>query len=49
MLQDCGVTVLFGLPAIQLRRHQSVQSAAARLISGLRLMEYLSDALINLL
>ena len=40
--------LLFGLPANQIRRLQSVQNAAARLIFNLRRSEHISDALINL-
>ena len=40
--------LLFALPANQIRRLQSVQNAAARLIFNLRRSEHISDALINL-
>ena len=40
--------LLSGLPANQIRRLQSVQNAAARLIFNLRRSEHISDALINL-
>ena len=40
--------LLFGLPANQIRRLQSVQNAAARLIFNLRRSEHISDALVNL-
>ena len=45
---DCGNAVLYGLPAVQLRRLQSVQNAAARLIFGLRRTAHITDALICL-
>jgi ribonuclease P/MRP protein subunit RPP40 len=41
-------SVLFGLPAIQIRRLQAVQNAAARLVFGIRRSEHISDALISL-
>jgi hypothetical protein len=41
-------SLLFGLPAIQISRLQSVQNAAARLIFNLRRSEHISDALIFL-
>jgi hypothetical protein len=41
-------SVLFGLPAIQIRRLQAVQNAAARLVFGIRRSEHISDALINM-
>jgi hypothetical protein len=40
-------SVLFGLPAIQIRRLQAVQNAAARLVFGIRRSEHISDALIQ--
>jgi len=45
---DYGNAVLYGLPAVQLRRLQSVQNAAARLIFGLKRSDHLTDALICL-
>ena len=45
---DYGNAVLYGLPAVQLRRLQSVQNAAARLIFGLRRTAHITDALICL-
>jgi hypothetical protein len=41
-------SVLFGLPAVQLRRLQSVQNSSARLIFNLRRSAHISDALICL-
>jgi hypothetical protein len=41
-------SVFFGLPAVQLRRLQSVQNSAARLIFNLRRSAHISDALICL-
>ena len=41
-------SVLFGLPAIQIRRLQAVQNAAARLVFGIRRSEHISDALISM-
>ena len=41
-------SVAFGLPALQLRRLQAVQNAAARLIFNLRRTEHISDALMCL-
>jgi hypothetical protein len=41
-------SVLFGLPAIQIRRLQAVQNAAARLVFGIRRSEHITDALIDL-
>ena len=40
--------MLYGLPAVQLRRLQSVQNAAARLVFNLRRSDSISDALICL-
>lgn len=40
--------VLFGLPAVQMRRLQSVQNAAARLIFNLRRYDHITDALVSL-
>ena len=40
--------VLIGLPAYLLRRVQSVQNAAARLIFRLRRSDHITDALLNL-
>jgi hypothetical protein len=41
-------SVAFGLPAVQIRRLQAVQNAAARLIFNLRRTEHISDALMCL-
>ena len=41
-------SVAFGLPALHLRRLQSVQNAAARIIFNLRRTEHISDALMCL-
>jgi hypothetical protein len=41
-------SVFFGLPAVQLRRLQSVQNSSARLIFNLRRSAHISDALICL-
>ncbi len=41
-------SVAFGLPAVHLRRLQTVQNAAARLIFNLRRTEHISDALMCL-
>ena len=45
---DFGNSVLYDLPAVQLRRLQSVQNAAARLVFSLRRSDSISDALICL-
>ena len=45
---DYGNAVLHGLPANQLRRLQSVQNAAARLIFRLRRNAHITDALMSL-
>lgn len=45
---DFGNSLYVGLPAYQLRRLQSVQNAAARLVFGLRRSEHITDALICL-
>jgi hypothetical protein len=45
---DYGNSVLVGLPAVLLRRLQSVQNAAARLIFNLRRSEHIADALATL-
>lgn len=42
---DHGNAVLYGLPAVQLCRLQSVQNTAARLIFGLRRTDHVTDAL----
>ena len=41
-------SVLYGLPTSLIRRLQSVQNAAARLIFGIRRSEHISPALISL-
>ena len=41
-------SVLIGLPANLIRRFQSVQNAAARLIFGIRSSEHITDALTSL-
>ena len=45
---DFGSAVLIGLAAYLLRRVQSVQNAAARLIYRLRRSDHITDALVNL-
>jgi hypothetical protein len=45
---DYGNSVLVGLPAVLLRRLQSVQNAAARLIFNLRRSEHIADTLATL-
>ena len=45
---DYGNGVLVGLPAYLVRRLQSVQNAAARLICNLRRFDHITDALANL-
>ena len=45
---DCGNCVLVGLPTHLVRRLQSVQNAAARLICGLRRFDHITDALVSL-
>jgi hypothetical protein len=45
---DYGNSVLVGLPACLLRRLQSVQNAAARLIFRLRRSDHITDALLSL-
>lgn len=45
---DYGNSLLFGLPAVHLRRLQSVQNAAARLIHNLSRRDHVTDSLICL-
>ena len=45
---DFGNSLYVGLPANQIRRLQSVQNAAARIVSGLRRSEHITDALVCL-
>ena len=45
---DFGNCILSGLPAIQIRRLQSVQNAAARMVFNLRRSDHVTDALICL-
>ena len=45
---DYGNSVLIGLPIHLLRRLQSVQNAAARLIYRLRRFDHVTDALVSL-
>jgi hypothetical protein len=45
---DYANSVLYGLPAVNIRRLQSVQNAAARLVFNLRRSDHLTDALICL-
>jgi len=45
---DCGNSVLVGLPIHLVRRLQSVQNAAARLICRLRRFDHVTDALVSL-
>ena len=45
---DYGNSLLHGLPAAQVRRLQSVQNAAARLVFNLRRSDHVTDALISL-
>jgi len=45
---DCGNSVLVGLPIHLVRRLQSVQNAAARLICRLRCFDHVTDALVSL-
>jgi hypothetical protein len=45
---DYGNAALYGLSVVHLRRLQSVQNAAARLIFGLRRIEHIRNALFQL-
>lgn len=45
---DYANSVLYGLPAVNIRRLQSVQNAAARLVFNLRRSDHVTDALICL-
>lgn len=45
---DYGNSLLHGLPAVHVRRLQSVQNASARLVFNLRRSDHVTDALISL-
>jgi hypothetical protein len=45
---DYGNAVMYGLPAVHLHRLQSVQNATVGLIFGLRRIEHITDALLQL-